>query len=75
MNGFSGFGNSPVKRKLTAQQQKEMGITTPGAKGEDVDPFSLDERAYENAQNDFDTDNPTKVQIKKAKEKIIKEGE
>ena len=71
MNGFSGFGNSPVKKKLTAEQMKERGITTPGAK--DVDPFSDDERAYENAQNDYNTENPTEAQIAASKKEILKE--
>jgi len=73
MNGFSGFGNSPAKKTLTAEQMKERGITTPGTK--DVDPFSNDEQAYERAQNDFNTNNPTKEQIAKSKAKMIKDGE
>ena len=39
-----------------------------------VDPFSIDEEAYENAKNDFDTKNPTKAQIAASKAKIIKDG-
>ena len=42
-------------------------------KNKDVDPFSIDEQAYENAQNDYDTSNPTKAQIAASKKEILKE--
>ena len=70
MNGFSGFGNSPVKKKAGPEPNtKEID------KLMDVDPFSPDEQAYERAQNDYDTDNPTEAQIAASKAKMIKDEE
>ena len=37
---------------------------------DNIDPFSDEETAYENAQNDYDTDNPTKAQLAKALAKV-----
>jgi hypothetical protein len=70
MNGFSGFGNSPLTKKAGPEPNtKEID------KLMNVDPFSIDEQAYQNAQNDYNTSNPTKAQIAASKAKIKKEGE
>jgi len=64
---------SKVKRSdLDAKGKK---LWDAKRKKKNVDPFSLDEQAYENAQNDFDTDNPTKAQMAASKAKIKKERE
>tara|TARA_R110000744_G_scaffold150991_1_gene264371 strand:- start:236 stop:532 length:297 start_codon:yes stop_codon:yes gene_type:complete len=66
------FGNSPLsqtkfpKAPNSLKERKEK-------KKKDVDPFSIDEQAYENAQNDYDTSNPTKAQIAASKKEIFKE--
>tara|TARA_R110000737_G_scaffold334299_1_gene352466 strand:+ start:419 stop:775 length:357 start_codon:yes stop_codon:yes gene_type:complete len=64
---------------IKIQKLQREGLT-PGSqklikRKKNVDPFSLDERAYQNAQNDYDTSNPTKAQIAASKAKIKKEGE
>ena len=69
---------TPFKMKGWSPFTKRTGNIKPlDAEGNErsIDPFSINERAYENAQNDFDTSNPTKAQIAAAKAKIIKEKE
>ena len=61
---------TPVKKKAGPEPNTEE-IN----KLMNVDPFSDDEQAYERAQNDFNTSNPTKEQIAKSKAKMIKDGE
>ena len=56
------FGNSPLTKKA-GPETKKFDI-------DNVDPFSDEETAYENAQNDYDTDNPTKAQLAKALAKV-----
>ena len=55
------FGNSPVTKKA-GPETKQFDI--------DNEPKMItsqdEESAYENAQNDYDTDNPTKAQLAKA---------
>tara|TARA_R110002074_G_scaffold343433_1_gene513869 strand:+ start:691 stop:918 length:228 start_codon:yes stop_codon:yes gene_type:complete len=59
------FGNSPVTKKA-GPETKQFDI--------DNDPKMItsqdEEQAYENAQNDYDTDNPTKAQLAKALRKV-----
>tara|TARA_R110002124_G_scaffold92555_1_gene234977 strand:- start:126 stop:344 length:219 start_codon:yes stop_codon:yes gene_type:complete len=57
------FGNSPITKKA-GPETKKFNIDN------NVDPFSDEETAYENAQNDYDTDNPTKAQLAKALAKV-----
>jgi hypothetical protein len=57
------FGNSPITKKA-GPETKKFDIDN------NVDPFSDEETAYENAQNDYDTDNPTKAQLAKALAKV-----
>ena len=53
-------GFSPFTKKA-GPETKKFDIDN------NVDPFSDEETAYENAQNDYDTDNPTKEQKEEAK--------
>ena len=62
------FGNSPITKKA-GPEVKQIDVDDM------VDPFSVGEQAYERAQNDYDTDNPTKAQIAASKAKMIKDGE
>ena len=67
MKGFGGFKPSPAKQTKFpnspgAQRRKASRITSQD-----------EESAYENAQNDYDTDNPTKAQLAKALQKIKNE--
>jgi hypothetical protein len=103
MTGFSGFGNSPMKKKIWPPTKGEFDIDydeidkegnpnysdptdpkspnyNPKHGGHDfvkpkknVDPFSDEEQAYENAQNDYDTDNPTKAQLAASLTKLKKD--
>jgi len=57
------FPNPPEAKKRKEKMKKN------------VDPFSIDEQAYENAQNDYNTSNPTKAQVAASKAKIKKERE
>ena len=57
------FGNSPITKKA-GPETKKFNIDN------NVDPFSDEETAYENAQNDYDTDNPNKAQLAKALAKV-----
>jgi len=61
------FGNSPVTKKAGPETKKFDIDKMPRITSED------EETAYENAQNDYDTDHPTKAQIAKALKKIKKE--
>ena len=56
------FGNSPVTKKA-GPETKKFDV-------DNIDPFSNEERAYENAQNDYNTDNPTKAQLAEALRKV-----
>jgi len=60
------FGNSPVTKKA-GPETKKFDIDN------NIDPFLDEESAYENAQNDYDTDNPTKAQLATALQKIKNE--
>ena len=65
MKGMA-FGNSPAKVDLT----KKTGL---GPRAEIKRPkisSQDEEQAYENAQNDYDTDNPTKKQLAESLRKI-----
>jgi len=59
-------GFSPFTKKA-GPETKKFDIDN------NVDPFSDEETAYENAQNDYDTDNPTKEQLAKALAKVKSE--
>ena len=56
------FGNSPLTKKA-GPETKQFNI-------DNVDPFSDEETAYENAQNDYNTDHPTKAQLAEALRKV-----
>ena len=58
------FGNSPVRKKAGPETKKFDIDKMPRITSED------EETAYENAQNDYDTDNPTKAQLAKALAKV-----
>jgi hypothetical protein len=58
------FGNSPVTKKAGPETKKFDVDKMPRITSED------EETAYENAQNDYDTDNPTKAQLAKALAKV-----
>ena len=62
MKGFSGFGNSPLTKKA-GPETKKFNI-------DNIDPFSDEETAYENAQNDYNTDHPTKAQLAEALKRV-----
>ena len=59
------FGNSPLSKKA-GPETKKFDV-------DDVNPFSDNEAAYENAQNDYDTAKPTKRQLAKSLKKIQQE--
>ena len=58
------FGNSPLTKKAGPETKKFDVDKMPRITSED------EETAYENAQNDYDTDNPTKTQLAKALAKV-----
>tara|TARA_R110000772_G_scaffold246056_1_gene359679 strand:- start:159 stop:380 length:222 start_codon:yes stop_codon:yes gene_type:complete len=59
------FGNSPVTKKAGPETKKfDVDNEPKMITSED------EEQAYENAQNDYDTDNPTKTQLAEALRKI-----
>ena len=58
------FGNSPITKKAGPETKKFDIDKMPRITSED------EETAYENAQNDYDTDNPTKAQLAKALAKV-----
>jgi len=58
------FGNSPLTKKAGPETKKFDIDKMPRITSED------EETAYENAQNDYDTDNPTKAQLAKALAKV-----
>jgi len=58
------FGNSPLTKKAGPETKKFDVDKMPRITSED------EETAYENAQNDYDTDNPTKAQLAKALAKV-----
>ena len=60
-------GKSPIEKKVDLTKKTGLG---PRAT---VDPMSVNEQAYEMAQNMFDVDNPTKQQIGAAMNKMEKE--
>jgi len=65
MKGYSYPGKSPVTKKA-GPETKQFNI--------DNEPKMItsedEEQAYENAQNDYDTDNPTKAQLAEALRKV-----
>ena len=58
------FGNSPMKQKVDLTKKTGLGPRA-GKKPKKITSQD-EEQAYENAQNDFNTDNPTKAQLAKA---------
>ena len=59
------FGNSPVTKKAGPETKKfDIDNEPKMITSED------EEQAYENAQNDYDTDNPTKKQLAESLRKI-----
>jgi len=59
------FGNSPVTKKAGPETKKfDVDNEPKTITSED------EEQAYENAQNDYDTDNPTKKQLAESLRKI-----
>jgi len=59
------FGNSPVTKKAGPETKKfDIDNEPKMITSED------EEQAYENAQNDYDTDNPTKAQLAEALRKV-----
>ena len=62
MKGMS-FKNSPVRQ--------DNGDSTKVSKPKMITSED-EEQAYENAQNDYDTDNPTKAQLAQAMKDLIK---
>jgi len=71
-------GNPPLTMKSPVKNYKKGYYKTPLEAGpeikqfdvDDIDPFSDEETAYENAQNDYNTDNPTKEQLAIALRKV-----
>ena len=61
-----GFGNSPTKVDLT----KKTGLGPRADKKRPKISSQDEEQAYENAQNDYDTDNPTKKQLAESLRKV-----
>ena len=66
MKGYGYPGTSPVKVDLT----KKTGLGPRASKTPPKITSEDEEQAYENAQNDYDTDNPTKAQLAKALAKV-----
>jgi len=64
MSGPSLYKDSPITKKAGPETGKFDVDNIPKIKSED------EESAYENAQNDYDTDNPTKAQLAAALQKI-----
>ena len=59
------FGNSPVTKKAGPETKKfDIDNEPKMITSED------EEQAYENAQNDYDTDNPTKKQLAESLRKV-----
>jgi len=61
------FKSSPAKKKAGPETEQFDVDKIPMIESEDK------ESAYENAQNDYDTDNPTKAQLAKSLQKIKNE--
>jgi len=65
MKGYSYPGKSPVTKKA-GPETKQFNI--------DNEPKMItsedEEQAYENAQNDYDTDHPTKAQLAESLKKV-----
>ena len=59
------FGNSPVTKKAGPETKKFDVDNEP-----EMITSEDEEQAYENAQNDYDTDNPTKAQLAEALRKV-----
>ena len=61
-----------AKWQLEDKMKDEGVFSIGGQKNKSVKKYTSDdeEQAYENAQNDFDTDNPTKAQLAKALKEI-----
>jgi hypothetical protein len=64
MKGYIYPGGSPITKKAGPETKKFDIDKMPRITSED------EEQAYENAQNDYDTDNPTKSQLAKSLAKI-----
>jgi hypothetical protein len=64
MKGYSYPGSSPITKKAGPETGKFDVDNIPKITSED------EETAYENAQNDYDTDNPTKEQLAIALAKV-----
>jgi hypothetical protein len=64
MKGYSYPGSSPITKKAGPETGKFDVDNIPKITSED------EETAYENAQNDYDTDTPTKAQLAKALAKV-----
>jgi hypothetical protein len=64
MKGYVYPGSSPITKKAGPETKKFDIDKMPRITSED------EETAYENAQNDYDTDNPTKAQLNKALAKV-----
>jgi len=58
------FKSSPAKKKAGPETKKFDIDKLPRITSED------EESAYENAQNDYDTDHPTKAQLAEALKKV-----
>ena len=67
MKGFGGFKPSPAKQTKFPNSPGAQRRKAPRITSED------EESAYENAQNDYDTDNPTKKQLADALQEIQNE--
>ena len=63
-----GFGNSPVRKEVDFT--KKTGLGPRADKKPEMITSEDEEQAYENAQNDYDTDNPTKAQLAEALRKV-----
>ena len=60
------FGNSPVTKK---GDRLPLG---PDGNEKTLPTLSIKEQAYENAQNDYNTSNPTQAQLAQAMKDLIK---
>jgi len=69
MKGMS-FKNSPIPQKV---ELTKTPVGPRAGKKRQIKTSEDEEQAYENAQNDYDTDNPTKAQLAKALQAIKNE--
>ena len=65
---FKMMGSSPVRKEVDLT--KKTGLGPRAGKKPKMITSQDEESAYENAQNDYNTDNPTKAQLAKALEEI-----